>query len=192
MVVVGAEVAGYARPTIVEHRSEEAVVPVNERTALNAARTLSAMRVLFGVIFLFDGILKWILIEQGTMQGTVQAFGISYLSSNWVAVGTLTALGETFGGIALIAGVFQRPAAIGCSAIMFGIWGFSGFDGAFTQGTGWSFAGYTDPGGDLMLALVFLVLIFAPYAYGLASRYHLRDRFPTRSIKDRVLRFLVC
>jgi uncharacterized membrane protein YphA (DoxX/SURF4 family) len=186
------EVSEYARPTIFEHRSLEAVVPVNERTAQNAAKTLSAMRVLFGVIFLFDGILKWILIEQGTMQATIQVFGISYLSSNWSAVGTLTALGETFGGIALIAGIFQRPAAIWCSVIMFGIWGFGGFDGAYVQGTGWSFTGYTDPGGDLMLALVFLVLVFAPYAYGLASRYRLRDRFPTGSIKDRLLRFLVC
>lgn len=162
------------------------------QVGLNATKTLSAARVLFGAIFLFDGILKWILFEQGTMQATIQSFGISALSSNWVVVGALVGLGETLGGIALIVGLFQRPAALWCSAIMFGIWGFSGFDGAYVQGSGWSFVGYTDPGGDLMLALIFLVLVFAPYAYGLAPRLRLRERFASSSMKDRLLRFLVC
>jgi uncharacterized membrane protein YphA (DoxX/SURF4 family) len=189
---MAAEVTNFPTRTIFGHRTKDEVVSVDDRVAQNATKSFSAVRILFGSIFLFDGILKWILFQQGTMQATVQSFGLSFLSSNWVLVGTLVALGETLGGIALIVGLFQRPAALWCSAIMFSIWGFSGFDGAYVQGTGWSFVGYTDPGGDLMLALVFLVLVFAPYAFGLAPRYHLRDRFPSQSIKDRVLRFLVC
>jgi len=189
---MGSEASEFAVRGGYGHVAKVTSEPVNERVAQNSVRTLSSMRVLFGAIFLFDGILKWILLEQGTMQATIQSFGVGYLSSNWFAVGVLVALGETFGGIALIAGLFQRPAAIWCSAIMFAIWAFSGFDGAYVQGSGWSFVGYTDPGGDLMLALVFLVLVFTPYAYGLASRYRLRERFPSSSVKDRFLRFLVC
>ncbi len=189
---MGAEITEFARPRKAEHAAGIATRSVDRMVATHATQTLSAARILFGSIFLFDGILKWILFEQGTMQATIQSFGYATLSSNWVAVGAAVALGETFGGLALLLGLFQRPAAVGSSAIMFGIWGLSGFDGAYVQGTGWSFVGYTDPGGDLMLALVFLVLVFAPYAYGLASRFRLRERFPTNSVRDRVLRFLVC
>ena len=42
-----------------------------------------------------------------------------------------------------------------------------------------------------MLALAFLVLIFSPYAYSLAFRLKLRDRWPGNSLKERVARFLV-
>jgi len=189
---MGAQVNETAIPADYGHAADHAALPVVEEVGRNATKTLSSMRVLFGAIFLFDGILKWVLFSQGTMQATVQSFGFDFLSNNWVAVGTLVALGETFGGLALIFGIFQRPAALWSAVIMFSIWGLSGFDGAYVSGTGWNFSGYTDPGGDLMLALVYVVLVFAPYAYGLASRYHLRDKFPTSSVKDKVLRFLVC
>ena len=189
---MGAEVSEFAAGMKGSYATGSAVKTVNPAVAQNAAKTMSAVRVLFGAIFLFDGVLKWILFQQGTMQATIQGFGYSFLSNNWVAIGTLVALGETFGGILLIAGIFQRPAAIWCSAIMFAIWGLAGFDGTYIQGTGWSFVGYTDPGGDLMLALVFVALIFAPYAYGLAPRFHLRERFAGSSVKDKILRFLTC
>ena len=41
-------------------------------TGDTAVRTLSGARILFGAIFLFDGILKWVLLQQGTLQGVVQ------------------------------------------------------------------------------------------------------------------------
>lgn len=168
------------------------VLTETELVGRHATMTMSGVRIMFGVVFLFDGILKWILFQQGTMQGVVQGFGYDWLSNNWYAVGLLVALGETMGGLLLILGLFQRPAALWSAAIMFGIWVLGGYGGAYIQGTGWSFVGYTDPGGDLMLALVFVALIFAPYAYGLASRFHLRDKFAGSSIKNKVLRFLTC
>ncbi len=154
-------------------------------------RTYSAMRVIFGAVFLLDGTFKWILFQQGTMQATVQSFGYAVLSDNWMLFGALVALGETAGGLAMIVGLFQRPAAMWSATIMFSIWVAGGFGGAYTLGTGWSFAGYTDPGGDLMLALAFSVLVFSPYAYSLASRLKLRDRWSGTSLREKVLRFVV-
>ncbi len=151
---------------------------------LNATKTMSAMRIAFGAIFLFDGILKWLLIYNGQMQAVVSNYGYDYLTNTWLTVGILVGLGETLAGIALLVGLFQRPAAVVAAGIMLAIWGYGGF-GNFTQ------PGYTDPGGDLMLAIVFAFLIFAPYAYGLAYRLNLRDRWPGSSIKERTLRFLV-
>jgi len=192
VTAMGAEISGYGVEVKESHETKSTVTPVNEEVAQHAVKSMSAVRILFGSIFLFDGILKWILFQQGTMQATVQGFGYAFLSNNWVAVGALVGLGETIGGILLIAGIFQRPAAVWCATIMFGIWAVAGFDGAYVQGSGWNFVGYTDPGGDLMLALVFVALVFAPYAYGLASRYHLRGRFSGPSVKDKVMRFLIC
>ena len=158
---------------------------------MSAVKGYSAMRVLFGAVFLLDGTLKWVLFEQGTMQSTVQSFGYSVLSSNWMLFGGLVALGETMGGLLLVLGLFQRPAAIWSATIMLSIWTVGGFGGAYVLGTGWSFVGYTDPGGDLMLALAFVVLIFSPYAYSLASRLRLRDRWAGASFGRKLLRFLV-
>lgn len=149
-----------------------------------AVRTLSATRILFGAIFLFDGILKWVLFQQGTMQGVIQGFNIDLLSNNWVLVGAIVGVGEMAVGLGLIAGLFQRPAAIGGAVIMTSIWALSGYGG-------WGQPGYTDLGGDLMLGIVYAVLVFVPCAHGLASRWHLRERWSTGSTRDRVLRFLV-
>jgi uncharacterized membrane protein YphA (DoxX/SURF4 family) len=156
----------------------------NPLEGYDAVKLASAMRILFGSIFLFDGILKWYLFQQGTMQGVVQGFNIDYLSNNWVLVGALIGLGETAAGIALVVGLFQRPAALAAAAIMGSIWWYGGYGG-------WGQPGYTDPGGDLMLGLVFVALIFVPCAYGLASRWKLRERWNSSSISDRVLRFIV-
>lgn len=173
-----------------EHAPRTKTIEEGEAVGRNATKAYSALRILFGSIFLFDGALKWILFQQGTMQATVASFGFGILTSNWVIVGLLVALGETFGGLAMISGLLQRPAALWSSAIMFSIWGLSGLDGTYVNGS-WSFAGYTDPGGDLMLALVFLMLVFAPYAYGLASRWNLRARWSGTSLRERILRFVV-
>jgi uncharacterized membrane protein YphA (DoxX/SURF4 family) len=150
----------------------------------DAVKWASGVRMVFGAVFLFDGLLKWYLFQQGQMQGVVQGFGLNYLSNNWVLVGALVGLGETAGGIALLTGIFQRPAATSSAAIMTSIWALGGYGG-------WGQPGYTDPGGDLMLAMVFAALIFVPCAYGLASRLKLRERWGTSSITHRVLRFLV-
>ncbi|MCI4317024.1 MAG: DoxX family protein [Thermoplasmata archaeon] len=159
-------------------------VPETKFGTSSSVKVLSAARILFGSIFLFDGLLKWMLFAQGQMQGVVQGFGVDFLSNNWVAVGMIVGIGETLAGAALIAGLFQRPAAIGAAAIMVSIWAYTGYGG-------WGQAGYTDPGGDLMLALIFAVLVFVPTAYGIAARLKLRERFGTSSLSHRLLRFLV-
>ena len=159
-----------------------------------AVRVLSATRILFGAIFLFDGILKWVLFATGQMQGVVDGefYTPAWLTTNWVLFGTLVGLGETFGGLFLMLGIFQRPAALWSALVMGFIWAFGGFGGyPAAIGASWSTAGYTDLGGDLMLALVFLVLVFAPYAYGLAKVWKLRERFSGEGWRDRALRALL-
>jgi len=157
----------------------------------NAVKTLSGARILFGLIFLFDGIMKWQLIASNQMQGvvgSVNVYNVGALNTYWYQFGLLIAIGETLAGICLALGLFQRPSALIAALIMGLIWAFGGFGGA-VPGYWWS--GYTDPGGDLMLGLIFLVLVFAPAAYGVASRLRLPQRWGSSSIKDKVLRFLI-
>ena len=182
---------GATAPDLVFHRGESLSTDAGIGSTTLSVRAFSAMRLLFGAIFILDGSLKWVLFQQGTMQATIQSFGYGFLSTHWVLFGALVALGETFGGIALVVGLFPRPAAMWSAAIMFSIWVAGGFGGAYVLGIGWSFVGYTDPGGDLMLALTFVGLIFAPYAYSLASRLKLRDRWSGPSVREKLLRFLV-
>ena len=160
---------------------------VEVSTGRNAVKTLSGARILFGLIFLFDGILKWQLLATTQLQGSVQMvnfYNIAYFNDNWLAFGVLVGAAETLAGIGLIMGLFQKPSAAVAALVMFFIWGVSGYGGA-------GYAGYTDPGGDLMLALIFVVLVFAPTAYGLAARFHLRERFAGPTIGRRILRFLI-
>jgi uncharacterized membrane protein YphA (DoxX/SURF4 family) len=162
--------------------------------ATGAVKTFSAMRILFGAIFLFDGILKWQLFATGQMQGVINGefYTPVWLTANWVLFGTLVGVGETVGGLLLILGLFQRPAALWSAFVMGFIWAFGGFGGYPNAiGASWSTAGYTDMGGDLMLGLVFVVLAFAPYAYGLAKAWKLRERFNGSSMRDRFLRVLL-
>jgi uncharacterized membrane protein YphA (DoxX/SURF4 family) len=171
------------------HEGVEVVSPTASGFGFNSTKVLSGARILFGAIFLFDGILKWDLYATGQLQGIVQGYGVSYLSNNWLLFGLLVACGETLAGGALLVGLFQRPAAIAATTIMMFIWGYGNL-----QVTGNYLGvstGYTDPGGDLMLALVFGVLIFAPSAYGLASRYHLAERFSATTWTGKFARFLV-
>lgn len=67
------------------------------------------MRITFGAIFAMDGIFRWILFQPGLAQGTIvgqNAFGFAFLHSDWFTLGRRVALGETFGGLALIFGLF--------------------------------------------------------------------------------------
>ncbi len=168
------------------------VTSVSEKETTRAMKTLSAMRILFGAIFLFDGILKWVLFATGQMQGVIDGefYTPSWLTANFALFGALVGLGETFGGLFLVLGVFQRPAALWSALVMGFIWAFGGFGGYPSAiGASWSTAGYTDLGGDLMLALVFVVLAFAaPYAYGLAKAWKLRERFAGDGWRNRLLR----
>jgi uncharacterized membrane protein YphA (DoxX/SURF4 family) len=160
-----------------------------DRFEVDSTKVLSGARILFGAIFLFDGILKWDLFATGQMQGVVQSFGVPALSTHWLLFGALVGVGETAAGAALVVGLFQRPAAIVATVVMGLIWAFGNL--AATGNYGGFSAGYTDPGGDLMLALTFAVLVFAPCAYGLASRYHLRGRFDGSSWTRKFVRFVL-
>ena len=169
--------------------STEVVHETVHDLGLNSTKVLSGARILFGAIFLFDGMLKWDLFGTGQMQGIVQGYGVDWLSNNWMAFGALVAVGETAAGAGLLLGIFQRPSALVAAMIMTFIWGFGNLS---ATGNYWGIStGYTDPGGDLMLALVFGVLIFAPYSYGLASRFHLRERFSATSWTGKAARLLV-
>lgn len=126
-------------------------------------KALSAARIVFGVALFFDGVLKWQLISNGQIQSVVSGFGIAAFSANWYLIGVVVALAETVGGLALALGVFQRTAAIGSAALSFLFWGFTGLGGLGTPGQ-------VDLGGDLMFALAFAVLVFAPNCYGLSAR----------------------
>lgn len=172
---------------------------IREETAFGEAHprdvgkiAFSGMRILFGAIFVFDGMLKWYLFSTGQMQGVIDstnAYGISWISTNWALLGALVGLGETAGGLLLVIGLFQRPAALVSATIMFLIWGVGGFGGMGLPGF-WS-SGPTDPGGDLMLALVFVGLMFVPYAHGIASHFRLRERWMGASLVHRLLRWIV-
>ena len=163
---------------------------------VNSTKLISAMRIVFGAIFLFDGLLKWYLITSGQMQGVVDGmyYAPSWLTDNWLAFGILVGLGETFGGLFLILGIFQRPAALWSFLVMASIWVFDGFGGYPSAiGASWGTAGYTDLGGDLMLGLVFLFLVFAPTAYGLSSHLRLPERIATGdSLAAKIVMMLVC
>jgi uncharacterized membrane protein YphA (DoxX/SURF4 family) len=140
---------GYAKVPELTFPNDHPSVPQSRWGVPNATKTLSAMRILFGAIFVFDGALKWILLQQGTLQSVVQGsvlgaanplYGSSFVANNWLFFGVLIGTCETLAGLALVAGLFQRPAAIGAAGIMGFIWAYGGF-GGFGQ------AGYTDPGG---------------------------------------------
>ncbi|HYA70751.1 MAG TPA: DoxX family membrane protein [Thermoplasmata archaeon] len=126
-------------------------------------KVLSAARIAFGTAWFADGLLKWQLIAGGQMKSVVSGFGIGAFTANWYLIGVVVALAETVGGLALALGVFQRVAAIGSATLSFLFWGFTGMGGL-------GLPAQLDLGGDLMLALAFAVLVFAPNRFGLSSR----------------------
>lgn len=162
---------------------------------VDTQKVLTAMRVVFGFAFLFDGMLKWVLFMQGNMQPTIAGMTLApdFVLSNWVLFGTLVALGETMGGIFLILGIFQKPAAAWASIIMLSIWVLGGLGGWYDPTAGWITAGQTDLGGDLMFMLVFLFLVFVPTTvYSLSHRLRLSERLaPGSTTRDRIVRWIV-
>jgi len=184
---------GYAKIPELTFPNEHPAVKESRWGVPDATKTLSAMRILFSSIFVFDGAMKWILLQNGQMQSVVQGsvlgaanplYGSTFIANDWLFFGVLIGTCETLAGLAPVAGLFQRPAAIGAASIMGFIWAYGGF-GGFGQ------PGCTDPGRDLMLGLVFAALVFAPAAYGLASRFPLRERWAGASFRAKALRILV-
>lgn len=172
-----------------EERSVEspAMSPANRLgtglLCLESQRLFAVFRIVFGLAFLADGILKWFLFAQGNMQSTIDGMVISssVITANWVLFGVAIGLGETLGGIFLIVGIFQKPAAAWSAAIMFSIWITGGFGGWYSPTLGWMPVGQTDLGGDLMLALIYLLLFFVPASdYSLSEYLKLPDRLTTR------------
>lgn len=167
-------------------RQEHATVEKSETafTLGTADKLWASFRILFGVVFLFDGVLKWYLFATNQMQGVMDGmyYTPAWMTGNWVLFAVMVGLGETFGGAFLILGIFRKPAALWSAAVCFSIWAFGGFGGYPSAiGASWSTAGYTDPGGDLMLALVFLFIfaisVWGENRYSLSSRLRLRERF---------------
>ncbi len=172
-------------------RHEHATSTEEERVfgaEATAQKFWAAFRILFGVIFLFDGILKWYLLASNQMQGIIDGMGgmiyytPAWLTTNWFLFAVMVGLGETLGGVFLLLGIFQKPAALWSAFVCLSIWAFGGFGGYPSAiGSSWSTAGYTDPGGDLMLALVYLfifaVATWGENRYSLSARLRLRERF---------------
>lgn len=155
-----------------------------------AEKLWATLRIVFGAVFFADGMLKWVLLAQGNLQATVQTmyFTSPGMMANWFLLGVLVGLGETFGGLFLMLGVFQRPAALWSAAIMLVIYVFGGFDGWYLGA-----AGKIDVGGDLTLVLVFLLLaLVVPTRYGLSSYLRLPERLaPGPSLFHRLVRAFV-
>ena len=167
-----------------DHESATPTVEVRVFGAEVSHKLWAAFRMLFGAVFLFDGFLKWYLFATNQMQGIFDGmyYTPAWLTSNWLLLGVMVGLGETFGGVFLLLGVFQKPAALWSALICLFIWAFGGFGGYPSAiGSSWSTAGYTDPGGDLMLAFVYLFVFAAAVwgvnRYSLSERLHLRERF---------------
>ncbi len=75
------------------------------------------IRVLVGIVFLLHGLAKLGVIGGGSLQGTIGMFGNLGMPLPAVT-GTLVALVETFGGLALILGVATRISAVLLAVIM--------------------------------------------------------------------------
>ncbi len=149
-----------------------------------------AVRIVFGAVFLIDGILKWVLMSQGALSSAVLGmyFSTPAMASQSLLLGILVGLGETFGGLFLMLGIFQRPAALWSSAIMLAIYVMGGFDSWYT-----GFSGKVDLGGDLSLSLVYIMLtLVVPLRFGLSSHFHLPERIaPKDTSFHRLVRALV-
>src|ERR1700730_18133811 len=98
--------------------NETADGEVKSAQGLGSVRLVSAARILFGAISFFDGMLKWYLLQQAQLQGVVEGFGVDVLSNNWLLVGVLVAIGDSAAGVALMAGLFQRPAALRAAGVL--------------------------------------------------------------------------
>ncbi len=155
--------------------------------ARNAHSLKSAFRILFGVIWLIDGALKFAagFVDQfaGSISGDGQpgwlggwfTFWANTVSSNtafWVyMVGTM----EVALGLALIFGFMRKVAYAGGAILSLFIWAVpEGFGGPYGPGS-------TDIGTGAMYALLFLALILINATYGPSKwslDYWIEKRFP--------------
>lgn len=144
----------------------------------NAGALKTLFRVVFGILWIIDGAFKFVpgFVDQfpGLISGDGQPawlqgwfdFWQTQAASNpalWVyLVGTL----ELMVGLALVFGFMRKIAYVGGAILSLFIWAVpEGFGGPYG-------AGSTDPGGGIVYAIVFLMLIVINAAYG-PSRWSL-------------------
>ena len=156
------------------------------------ARPLKTLfRVLLGLVWLTDGILKFTSGYVDNFLGDVQAsqssapswlsgwysFWVTQASSNGslivYTVGTL----EVVLGLALVLGFMRKVAYAGGLLLSLLIWAIpEGFGGSLASGSG-----ATDPGVGVIYAIAFLGLIVISAIYGtsrLSVDYYIERRFP--------------
>lgn len=159
----------------------------------NAPHYKTVFRILFGVIWLVDGVLKFLpgfvdqfpgmvsdaAAGQPSWMGWWFNFWIGQANANaafWVySTGAL----ELALGIALVTGLLRKIAYAGGIALSLLIWTVpEGFGGTYSAGT-------TDPGVGVVYAILFLALIVINATYG-SSRwsldYLIERRFPRWAI----------
>ena len=144
----------------------------------NVADLKSLFRIVFGVLWLIDGAFKFVpgfvgqfpgMISPDGQPGWLQGwftFWQGQASANpafWVyLVGTL----ELALGLGLVFGFMRKVAYVGGAVLSLFIWAVpEGFGGPYGPGS-------TDPGGGVVYAMVFLMLIAINSAYG-SSRWSL-------------------
>ncbi len=144
----------------------------------NAASLKSLFRIVFGGLWLIDGAFKFVpgFVDQfpGMISGSGQpdwlqgwfTFWANQASANpafWV---DLVGILELALGLGLVFGFMRKIAYIGGAVLSLFIWAVpEGFGGPYG-------AGSTDPGGGVVYAMVFLMLIVINSAYG-SSRWSL-------------------
>ena len=144
----------------------------------NASGLKTTFRILFGVIWLIDGAFKFApgLVDDfpSMISGDGQpswlqgwfSFWASQASANaafWVYT---TGVLELAVGLGLVFGLMRKVAYIGGAILSLFIWAVpEGFGGPYGTGS-------TDPGGGIVYAMVFLMLIVINSAYG-PSRWSL-------------------
>ena len=145
-------------------------------TARNAHQLKVAFRVVFGLLWVIDGAFKFApgLVDQfpgmivtdgqpAWLQPWFQFWATQAASNAAFWVYTTGAL-ELAVGLALVFGFMRKIAYVGGAVLSLFIWAVpEGFGGPYGTGS-------TDPGGGVVYAMVFLMLIVINGAYG-PSRY---------------------
>lgn len=150
----------------------------------------TGLRVVFGAVWLVDGLMKFIFMQPSDVSGLIQTAGqgqptwLAGWFSYWNAVvsanpGTfLTGIGalEIALGLALILGFLRKPAYLGGIALSFMLWAVDeGFGGPYGPGS-------TDIGAAVMYMFVFVALLLLDGALG-SSAYSL-DRILERRLSS--------
>lgn len=151
-------------------------------------RATTGIRVAFGLVWLIDGIMKFVYLQASDVADLVQGAGqgqpawLSGWYSFWASTvaanpgAFLTGIGalEILLGLALVVGLARRTAYLGGIALSFMIWAVDeGFGGPYGPGS-------TDIGAAVMYIFVFATLLVIDAALG-SSAYSL-DRVIERRI----------